>query len=158
MPTFSIESNGRIEKTAVYYNGEQLGGVKEVFLNLDEEGTFDAFIQYEGSDKNIYTKNIFTDYFDNVKIVEPSFSEEDSQALRLLTIDSNGDIEDTEVVINGQDEDGIVNLMVHIKPSKSNSGIKSFFSSKNVPEHSQFVSEITFRYEDDTIETESIFF
>jgi len=157
MPTFSIESNGRIEKTAVYYNGEQLGGVKEVFLNLDEEGTFDAFIQYEGTDKNIYTKNIFTDYLDNVKIVEPTFTEEESLGLQLLTIDSNGEIESTVVAINGQEEDGIVNLTVHIKPSENSTGLKSFFSSKNIPEHAQFVGNITFRYEDDYLETENIF-
>ena len=27
MATFAIESNGRIEKTAIYYNGEQLSGI-----------------------------------------------------------------------------------------------------------------------------------
>jgi hypothetical protein len=44
MRTISIESNGRIEKTAVYLNGEQITGIKELLLSIDEEGIFNAII------------------------------------------------------------------------------------------------------------------
>jgi len=46
MATFSIVSNGRIERTFVFFNGEQIAGVKEIFLNINEDGNFDAIIQY----------------------------------------------------------------------------------------------------------------
>lgn len=158
MATFSIESNGRLEKTAIYYNGEQLGGVKEIFLNLDEEGTFDAVIQYEGSDKQIYTKAIFEEYLENVRVVPPTFTEEEAEDLQMITVESNGDIEST-TVLNKYDEiyEGIVSLFIHIKGTESSNGIRSIFGKKAVPEAAEFVADITFRYEDDSIETEKVF-
>ncbi|MFY8160548.1 MAG: hypothetical protein ACOVNU_04400, partial [Candidatus Kapaibacteriota bacterium] len=72
MPVFEIESNGLIENTVIYYNGKQIAGIKEVFLNLDEEGTFDSIIKYTGTDGALYTKNIFTDYLTNLKTTEPT--------------------------------------------------------------------------------------
>ncbi len=158
MPTFEIESSGRIERTAVYYNGEQLGGIREIFLNMDEDGTFDAIIQYEGTDKEIYTKSIFEEYLDNIKTVKPSFTEEEAQMLRKLTIDSDGDIEDTLVLINDAEEFGIVEILVHIKVSKAGSGIKNWLKSKkNLTEKEEFRAEITYRNEDDSLDTENIF-
>lgn len=158
MPTFEIESSGRIERTAVYYNGEQLGGIREIFLNMDEDGTFDAIIQYEGSDKEIYTKSIFEEYLDNIKTVEPSFTEEEARMLRKLTIDSDGDIEDTLVLINDAEEFGIVEILLHIKVSKAESGIKNWLKSKkNLTEKEEFRAEIIYRNEDDSLETENIF-
>ena len=157
MPTFSIESNGRLEKTAVYYNGEQLGGIKEILMNIDEEGTFDAFIQYEGSDKNLYTKQIFTDYFDNIKVVEPTFTEEEAEELQLLTIESEGNIEETSLMMNEEPLDGVVRLEVHIKGTNKVSGLKSLFTQNDLSDKPVFKAEITFRNEDDTIETENVF-
>ncbi|MFC2131367.1 tyrosine-type recombinase/integrase [Bacteroidota bacterium] len=155
--TIGIESNGRLEKTAIYYNGEQLGGIKEMFLNLDEEGAFDAIIQYEGSDKNLHTKQIFTDYFDNIKVVEPTFTEEESQELQLLTIESEGEVEETSVFLNDESLDGIISIMVHIKGTDQPSGLKAFFKSKDITDKPVFTAEITFRNEDDSEETETIF-
>ncbi len=158
MPTFAIESNGRLEKTAIYYNGSQLGGIKEVFINLDEDGTFDAIVQYEGTDKKIYTKQIFSDYLNNIKIVEPTFTEEDATDLVLLTVESDGDIDTAEVFINDNYEEGIVELLVHIKSDQNKKGLKSLLSNKKViTEDVTFKSEITYRNDDDTIETEEIF-
>lgn len=158
MATFSIESNGRLEKTAVYFNGEQLGGVKEIFLNLDEDGTFDSIIQYEGADKKIYTKDIFNEYLDNIKVVPPSFTDEEARDLQLLTIDSDGDIENTQVLINDMVQEGIVNLSVHIKGATSKNSIRSIFKNKAyIPEVTEFKAEATFRNEDDSLETEEIF-
>ncbi len=157
MPTFSVESNGRLDKTAVYYNGEQLGGIKEILINLDEEGNFDAFIQYEGTDKNLYTKQIFTDYFDNVKVVEPTFTEEEAEELQLLTIDSNGEIESSTLLMNDEELEGVVSLEIHIKGTNKVSGLKSLFKQNDLSEKPVFKAEITFRNEDDSIETESVF-
>lgn len=158
MATFGIESNGRLEKTAIYFNGQQIGGVKEIFLNLDEDGTFDAIIQYEGTDKELYTKSIFTEYLENVRIVEPSFSDEEASELNLLEIQSDGDIESCVVIYNGDELDGLVSLFVHIKGVSSKSSIRNIFSSKkNIPEHPEFKAEFNFRYEDGSIESEAIF-
>jgi hypothetical protein len=158
MPTFSIESNGLLEKTAVYYNGEQLGGVKEVFLNLDEDGTFDGIIQYEGIDKKIYTKQIFNEYLEAIKTVEPSFTDDEAEDLQLFTVESDGNIENTTVFYNKEQLEGIVNIFLHIKAVQNKNGIRSLFSTKKaIPEHVEFRTEITFRNEDDTLETEGIF-
>jgi hypothetical protein len=158
MATLSIESNGRLEKTAIYFNGEQCGGIKEIFLNLDEEGVFDSIIQYEGTDKNLYTKNVFSEYLEKIKIVEPSFTVDESRELQLLTIESDGDIENTTVFLNEDVLSGIVNLLVHIKGTNSKSSIGNILTfKKNIPEHVEFRAEITFRNEDDSIETEKIF-
>ena len=158
MPSFSIESNGRLEKTAVYYNGEQLGGVKEIFINLDEDGTFDAVIQYEGTDKEIHSKQIFSEYLTNAKFVEPSFTEEESELLREITIESDGLIENTSVFEGEEIIDGIVSLLIHIKGTENKKGLSSIFSKSNsIPDTPEFKAEITFRNEDDTLETEDFF-
>lgn len=157
MATFSIESNGRLEKTAVYYNGQQLGGIREILLNLDEEGTFDAVLQYEGADKALYTKQIFSDYLNNVKIVEPTFTEEDASELVLLTIESDGELDNTAVMINDEIQEGIVNLFIHIKAVKNKSDVRSLFKSNSNIETSVFKAEITYRNEDNTLDTEVIF-
>ncbi len=162
MPTISIESNGRLEKTAIYYNGEQISGVKELMINLDEDGTFDALIQYQGTDGQIHNKQIFADYIANLKVVEPSFTEEDAQELQLLTIESDGDIESCSVFINEQLADGIVSLYVHIKTGQSDdtkSSLLTMFKPKKPVNMigSEFKSEVTFRNENNSIETEEIF-
>ena len=158
MTNLSIESNGRIERTAVYIGNEQVGGIKELFLNIDEEGSFDGIIQYEGTDKKLYTKQIFNDYLGSLKIVEPMLSEEDAQQLHLLTVESDGDIENTVVFYDDEQLEGIVSLFVHIKPGKNKSGILSLLSNKGDPtEDPIFKAEITFRNEDDTFDTERLF-
>jgi hypothetical protein len=158
MATLGIESNGRLEKTAIYINGEQIGGLKELFLNLDEEGTFDAVLQYEGSDKVLYTKNVFEDYLNNIKIVEPSFTEEEAESLQLLVVESEGDIDTCAVYINDEMQEGIVSLLVHIKGVQTkSSGISGFFGKKEVIDGPVFKADITYRNDDDSIETQGIF-
>lgn len=159
MRSFSIESNGRLENTAIYYNGEQLGGIKEIFLNLDEDGAFDAILRYEGTDKNIYTKQIFTDYLENVKVRPPAFSDEDAENLQLLTVESDGDIEDTVVLRNDEPLDGIVSLFVHLKNNTAkDGGIKAMFSRAPAStEPIVFRAEITFRNNDGSTEVEGVF-
>lgn len=139
MAEFSIESNGRIEKTAIYYNGEQLKGVREIVLNLEETGTFDAVLQYMGSDKTMHTKQVFSEYLDDIQTMEPSFSEEEAQSLRLLSVHSDGNIEATSVFINNEEQNGIVRLYVHIKVDE------------------EFKAEVTFREADGSLTTEGVF-
>ncbi len=157
MATFSIESNGRLEKTAIYYNGEQLSGLKELFLNLDEDGTYDAIIQYEGTDKKIHTKDIFFDYFDNVKVTPAVFTAEEAKSLRLFTIESDGIIDNTEIFLDEEPLDGVVNIFIHIKPTENKSGLKSLFNKNSIPDLVEFRAEITYRNMDNTLETEEIF-
>lgn len=157
MATLAIESNGRLEKTAVYYNGEQISGIKEIFLNLDEEGTFDSIIQYEGSNKHIYTKNIFNEYLDNIQIVEPSFTEEEAQSLRLFSVDSDGVIDNTILFLNDAELEGVVNVLVHIKGVETKTGLRALFNKDTIPDTVEFKAEITYRNEDDSLETENIF-
>ncbi|ROL59205.1 hypothetical protein D9V87_06325 [Bacteroidetes/Chlorobi group bacterium MS-B_bin-24] len=158
MAVLSIESNGTIEMTAVYYNGQQLAGISELFLNLDEDGTFDAVISYTGSDGVEYLKNPFVDYLDNVIFREPAFTEEEASQLHLLTIESDGDIENTTVYYDEEPLDGLVNLFVHIKsPAKNKSGIASVFKKVKPVEGAVFKATFTFRYPGDVIKTEEIF-
>ena len=157
MATFVIESNGRIEKTAVYYNGEQIGGLKEVMLNLDEDGTFDAVLQYEGTNGEIYTKSIFEDFLENLKVVEPTFTEEEASYLTQFVIESDGNIENTNLFLNDEPVDGVVSIYIHIKSTKTNSGGIASIFKKNIPTNVEFKSEITYRNEDETLETERIF-
>lgn len=159
--TFSVESNGRIEKTVCYFNGEQIGGIKEVFLNLEEDGTFDAVIQYTGRDGTLYNKQIFNEHLVYVQTEEPSFTEEEAAELRLLTVESNGDIENTNVFVNNEPLDGITSLFLHIKApiaGENSSFFGSLFGKKSGDSApAEFKAEITFRNEDDTLTTEPIF-
>ncbi len=160
MATITFESNGRLEKTAVYINGEQVGGIKEVLLNLDEDGTFDSVIQYEGTDKVIYTKNIFTEQLENMRFVEPSFTEDEAENLRRITVESNGEIESTSVFGNeGEMLDGIVGIFLHIKAGTGpRGGIRALFGKNdNNGSGPEFKAQITFRNEDDSIDMEDIF-
>lgn len=160
MRTLTIESNGRIEKTAIYINGEQIAGIKELFLNLDEDGTFDAVIQYEGNDKIIYNKALFSDYLEHIKTREPSFDDDEARELQQLTVESDGEIENTIVFINEEVVEGLVNILVHIKAGIANekSGFMGLFKGKQtLAEGTTFKAEATFRNDDDTLETERIF-
>jgi len=159
MPEFAIESNGRIEKTAIYYNGEQIAGVREVFINIDEEGAFDAVVQYQGEDGQLYTKQIFTDYFEHVRMREPSFDEDEARSLHLLMVSSEGDLGTTVVYRDGEEQFGIVSLLVHMKPpTNTSSGIRGWFGGrKDVPDATEFKAMITYRNDDDTLSTEGIF-
>ena len=158
MAVLSIESNGLLEKTAVYYNGSQVAGIKELLINIDEEYTFDALIQYEGTDKQIYTKHVFSDYLNNLKTVPPSFTEEESQELQLFTVESNGEIGDTVLYINEESLEGVVSLFLHIKASKNKSGFLDFLKNKEISSSDViFKSEISFRNDDGTIDVEEIF-
>ncbi len=161
MGNFSIESNGRIQNTAIYYNGEQLGGVREILLNLDEDGTFDAVIQYEGSDRVLYTKKLFVDYLEKIRTTEPAFTEEEAAGLNLLTVESNGDIEETVVLMNDAPLEGLVSLLIQIKGGSGGShsgGLRALFSGKEAqPSEELFRVEATFRNEDDSLSTENLF-
>jgi hypothetical protein len=160
MRSFSIESNGRLENTAIYMNGEQLTGIKEIVLNLDEEGTFAAIMSYEGSDGKLYTKQIFTDYMENIRIREAAFTEEEAEGLQLLTVESDGDIEATTVTLNDAGLEGIISLMIHLKVGDrpAAGGIRSWFGKGREPgDPTIFRAEITFRNPDGSTSVEGVF-
>ncbi len=160
MATFGIESNGRLENTAVYYNGEQLAGLRQVLLNIAEDGTFDALISYRGDDGQLYTRNPFTDYLDHVRTMPPSFTEEEAQTLRQLVIESDGDIERTLVYLDGQPQEGIVHLFVSISvpDAAPPQGFSLFRKRSPEPlERAEFRAEITFREADGSQTTEPVF-
>jgi len=158
MRTLSIESNGRLDKTAVYINAEQVGKIKELYLNLDESGTFDAILTYENKNGTISTKQLFTDYLDDLIIVEPMFSEEEAMDMQLLTIESSGDIEETHILMNNEDLDGIMSLMIHLKiDTIRNNGVFGFFKKNDSLGTTSFKAEIEFRNQDGTTSIEGIF-
>lgn len=159
MRTFSVESNGRIEKTALYLNGEQIAGVKELLLHIDEDGVFDAVISYEGSDGNRRTRQLFTDHLEGLKVIPPVFTDEEARLLQLLSIESNGEVEETVLYLNDEPLDGVVDILLHIKTAEQAPGVfTSLLKGKGpVDGTSVFRAEVTFRNEDETIETERIF-
>jgi hypothetical protein len=158
MPELSIQSNGRLAKTAVYYNGEQLAGIREFYLNLEEDGTFEAVLQYIGSDKEFHTKQIFSEHLDNIRVTDPSFTEDEAEQLQAITIDSDGDIDDTGLWMGDEELEGVISLFVHIKtPEDKKSGLGNIFGSKKDSGTEICRAEITFRNEDDSTETEIIF-
>ncbi|MFA5511613.1 MAG: hypothetical protein WC313_04110 [Candidatus Kapaibacterium sp.] len=158
MPTLTVESNGMIERTAVYYNGVQLARVKELYVYIDENGAFDALIQYIGTDKQEYTKQIFTDTLTNIITTEPSFTEEEASLLQNLSIESEGNVEDTYIYLNDEELEGIISMLLHIKVNKNKTGILSFIGkSSRFSDEIMCKSEITFRNEDDSESTERIF-
>lgn len=158
MAELTIESNGRLEKTAIYFNGEQVAGLKEIMLSLDEDGSFDAIIQYKGTNDEIYTKQIFIDNLEYLKVVEPSFTEEEASQLQAFTVESDGDIEDTYLYLNDEELDGVTNIYLHIKSNtNTDKSLSSLFGMKKEVQAEVCDLNITFRNEDESLETEKIF-
>lgn len=158
MRELSIESNGSLEKTAVYINGEQIGGIHQMMVHISENGDFDTIIVYEGTDKQMYTKNIFADYLDNLKKVPPTFTEEEAEFLRLLTVTSDGNIENTMVYINEEEQVGITDLLVQIqRGTPVQKSFTSMFKKQEIGERPVFRAEVQYRNEDDSLSTEPVF-
>ncbi|TAE28620.1 MAG: hypothetical protein EAZ92_07980 [Candidatus Kapaibacterium sp.] len=158
MRELSIESNGSLEKTAVYINGEQISGIHQLMLHINEDGDFDTILVYEGTDKQMYTKNLFADYLDNIKKVPPTFTEEEAQYLRLLTVTSDGDLANTLVYINEEEQIGLTDLLVQVqRGSQAQKSLTSFFKKQEPAERPVFRAEAQYRNEDNTISTELIF-
>jgi hypothetical protein len=150
MREVSIESNGSLEKTAVYINGEQIGGIHQMMIHISEDGDFETILVYEGTDKQMYTKNIFVDYLDNI--------EEDAQYLRLMLIASDGELANTVVYINEEEQMGLTDLIVQIqRGEQAQKSLTSFFKKQEPAERPTFRAEAQYRNEDDTLSTELIF-
>lgn len=155
--TFAIESNGLLEQTACYINGKQLGGLKELYINIDEAGIFDAIIQYEAEDKQIYTCRLFNVDKCNIKTVQPSFTEEEASQLILFEIESDGTLDNTTFYFNNDELSEVVSLFIHIKAVTGDLGIKHLFKEPIISDKPIFKTEIVFRNDDDTLSTETIF-
>ncbi len=156
MRTVAIESNGFIERTAVYINGQCVGGIRELMIHLTENGDFDSVIVYKGTDGKEYSKELLVDYLENLPILPPPFTGEEAQSLNLLEIETDGDIESTVVFWNGEPLTGIVDLLIHIRESGRPSSWPKLL--RNDSDSSDiFIAEITFREEDGSLTTEKIF-
>lgn len=160
MRTISIESNGRLEKTAVYVNGEQVTGIKELLLSIDEEGTFNAIISFVSSSGNLLTKQVFTDDLSQLQRREAAFSEEEAMDLRSCAIESDGTLDNTSIFMNNEFIDGIISIMIHITidtVQRKESVFAKLFSSNRTLSETRFISEIVLRNPDGSESIESIF-
>jgi hypothetical protein len=160
MRTITIESNGRIEKTAVYVNGEQITGIKELLISIDEDGVFNAIISFKTNAGTLLTKQLFSDNLSQLQRREAAFSQEEAMDLRTLAIESDGDLDNTSVFINDEFIDGIASILVHIMidATQQKEGIfKRIFSKNTSFTETRFISEIVFRNPDGSESFESIF-
>ena len=161
MRTITIESNGRIEKTAVYVNGEQISGIRELLISIDEEGTFNAILSFIGITGELHTKQLFTEDLSTMKRKEASFTEIEAQELRSITIESDGTLDNTTVLINNEFAEGIISLSMHILIDMQQQSHKSFlkrlFSKEQSFNETRFITEIVFRNPDGSEQIETIF-
>ncbi|NBO70714.1 hypothetical protein EBV26_09570 [bacterium] len=160
MRTVTIESNGRIEKTAIYINGEQITGIKELLIAIDEESNFNAIISFEDNIGNVHTKQLFTDDLSSLKRKDPTFSMEDSEYLQSFTIESNGDLQETSLFIKDEFIEGVISILIHIKVDIQDSKtgfLSSIFDKKPKFTNTMFSNEIVFRNPDGTQSIETIF-
>lgn len=160
MRTISIESNGRIEKTAIYVNGEQVSGIRELLVSIDEEGTFNTIISFEDQTGIIHTKNLFTDDLSLLRRKDASFTIEDSLQLKVFTIESDGDLENTSLYMNDEFIEGVFSILIHLKANshkQKQTFLSSLFNNKQLASEIYFQTEIVYRNSDDSHSIESIF-
>ena len=160
MRTLTIESNGRIERTAVYINGEQVSGIHEFFVGIDEEGMFTAIVTYPDKQGNLLTKQIFSDDISQLPRRNPAYTDEDASNLQTLTIESDGTLDNTSVFINDEFAEGIVSLTIHLRIESqptTRSLFSSLFQKKSNISDTIFMNEIVFRNSDGSESTETLF-
>lgn len=94
----------------------------------------------------------------NLKTTEPTLTDLELESLITLTIESDGNLENTSVFIDDEYQEGVVSLYVHIKGADNKDGIRKFLSSKYyIPDTPELFTEIIFRNEDGSIDKEKIF-
>lgn len=159
MLSISIVSNGRLERTAVYINGEQVAGLRELFISINEDGEFNSAIRYLASNNEEFVKDIFNEELSLIQITEPSFTEDELLALQTITVESDGDLDNTVVYWNDEAQEGIISLFIHVKaPSKEKKqGLSGMFGKTNTLADSVCDAEITFREYDDSTTVEKVF-
>lgn len=159
MLSITIVSNGRLERTAVYINGEQVASIRELFISINEDGEFNSAIKYLSSEKEELVKDPFNDELSLIQITEPSFTEEELENLQSITIESDGDLDNTMVFWNDEAQEGIISLFLHIKaPSKEKKqGLSGMFGKTTTMADSVCTAELTFREFDDSITVEKVF-
>ncbi|MFZ9976737.1 MAG: hypothetical protein ACO3GR_01455 [Candidatus Kapaibacteriota bacterium] len=160
MRTISIESNGRLEKTAVYVNGEQVTGIRELLLSIDEEGTFNAIVSFVSTSGILLTKQVFTDDLSQLQRREAAFSEVEAMDLRSFAIESDGTLDNTSIFMNNEFIDGIISIMIHItiEASQPMKGMfTKLFSKNSTLSQTRFITEIVLRNPDGSELIESIF-
>jgi hypothetical protein len=149
MRTLDIWSNGLIHQTILCFNSQQLVGVREFLLDLNEDGTFRVLINYEGADGEFRVKNPFTDHL--VSLRTTSLADDDVPR-SVLTIESNGTIESTAISFNQQELSGVVSLLIYMRRVRE--GVIHWLRHGD---RDEFVSEITFREADGRLTQEVLF-
>lgn len=159
MRTITIESNGRLERTAIYINGEQVTGIRELLISIDEEGTFNSIITFIDKTGIQSTKQLFSDDLSHMKRIEASFTTEDSHQLQSFTVESDGDLEQTSLFMNNEFIEGVISVMIHLKieTQQPSSSLLSIFRKKQLIHENFFQTEIVFRNSDGTQSVETIF-
>jgi hypothetical protein len=142
MRTLAIESNGRLENTAMYFNGEMIRGVRDLMLNLDETGAFETVVQYKDASGKIHSHQLFVEHLEGLQTVSNDDLPEKGMELRQLVIESTGNIEETTVFINEEPQDGIVSLFLKLHKDGTDE---------------EFSAQVTYRNADGSTATEDIF-
>jgi len=159
MRTITIESNGRLERTAIYVNGEQVTGVRELLISIDEEGTFNSIISFIDGRGIQVTKQLFTDDISQLQRKDAAFTSEESSQLQSFSIESDGELEQTSLFMNDEFVEGVISIMIHIKieTSQPSSSLFSLFKKHRNVHQNLFQTEIVFRNSDGTQSVETIF-
>ena len=159
MRTITIESNGRLERTAIYVNGEQVAGVRELLISIDEEGTFHSIISLISGSGIQVTKQLFTDDISQLQRKEAAFTSEESFQLQSFSIESDGDLEQTSLFMNDDFVVGVVSIIIHIRieTSQPTKSLFSWFTKHRNVHENVFQTEIVFRNPNGTHSVESIF-
>ena len=100
------------------------------------------------------------DYLENVRTEPPGFSEEEARSLSLFAVISDGELAQTTILRNNEEQNGVVSVYVHVKaPSvPQGGGLRAFFGGqKEIPEHTEFKAEIVYREDNGDLTTEGIF-
>jgi len=146
--TLEIRSSGRLENTTVHLNGEQIVGVRELFLNLKEDGTFDNWITYESTSNEILSKELFREYLADLNVNAEGFA----AAGASLVFESDGNIDGTTIWRNEQRLDGLVEIFVYLRNVKT-----GWFKWRRDGQEDEFRAEAQFRNQDGSINGETIF-
>lgn len=152
MRMLEIRSNGRLETTTLHLNGEQLVGVRELFIDLKEDGTFDAWLTYENADSQTLSKRLFSEYLEKLRVA-PAGEVTAPLAPRSLVIEGDGEIADTTIALDNERLDGLVELFVYLRRAQGG----GFWKWKREGEHDEFMATATFRNEDGTLDHDTLF-
>jgi hypothetical protein len=158
MARLTIQSNGRLENTKICYNEEQISGVKKLLIMIDADGTFQFMLQYKGTDGLDYTRDPFAQHLDRLHVVGAEIGDDDPyDSMHEIVIESDGVLDNTYVMRDGNTEEGIQDLFILIEKAESEAGlVRSLFGKKERVE-SKVQAHATYLDEDGELVTENLF-